>query len=354
MMPVFRARDHLTQLVQFTLALLMCAAPAAAQAPRGDTHPVSVSGTVVDDTGTAIPGARVTLSRDMPPVHRQTSTALDGRFAFSNVPPGSFQLTVRSPGFADHVATAIVTAGAPTTVDPIRLTIAGGALSVTVAPTEVIAERQIKVQEQQRVLGVVPNFLVSYDPNPAPLTTRQKFELSWKSRLDPIAFGSAALIAGIEQQHHAFAGFGDGLSGYAKRYAATEATLWTRGLMGQVVFPAIFRQDPRYIYKGTGSTAARVGYAVSRVVVRRGDDGRSHPNYSGILGSLAAGAISNLYYPRADRKGARLTLESAAIGLIGAAGGHLVQEFIFPRLTSQARASHPPSDSPATHDEHAP
>ena len=80
-------------------------------------------------------------------------------------------------------------------------------------------------------------------------------------------------------------------------------------------------------------------YALSRAVVRKGDNGRWQPNYSGILGSLAAGALSNLYYPAADRRGIGLTLENTAIGIGGAAVGRLAQEFLFRRVTSHAPKS---------------
>ena len=148
-----------------------------------------------------------------------------------------------------------------------------------------------------------------------------------------------AIVAGVQQARNDFSGFGDGAEGYAKRYAAAYANVMTRSLITQVLLPSLFKQDPRYFYKGTGSAASRVAYALSRAVIRKGENGRWQPNYSGILGSLASGAASNLYYPAADRKSVRLTLENAAIGIGGAAAGHLAQEFLFKRLTSHASRS---------------
>jgi hypothetical protein len=211
-------------------------------------------------------------------------------------------------------------------------------VSVDVTATRVEqAEQQIKEQEKQRLFGVLPNFFVSYIPDAIPLTTRQKFQLSWKSRLDPVQFGVVGIVAGVQQARNDYSGFGDGAEGYAKRYAAAYGNVLTRSLITQVVLPSVFKQDPRYFYKGTGSTTSRVAYAVSRTVIKKGDNGRWQPNYSGILGSLASGAISNLYYPSEDRKGTRLMFENTAIGLGGAAVGHLAQEFLFKRLTSHAR-----------------
>jgi hypothetical protein len=216
------------------------------------------------------------------------------------------------------------------------------AVSVDVTATRVEqAQQQIKEQEQQRLFGVLPNFYVSYLPDAAPLNTRQKFELSWKTRLDPVQFVTVGITAGVQQARGDYSGFGDGAEGYAKRYAAAYATIVTRSLITQVAMPSLFKQDPRYFYKGTGSTASRIGYAISRTVVRKGDNGRWQPNYSGILGSLASGAVSNLYYPEEDRRGAQLTLTNTAIGLAGAAVGHLAQEFLFRRLTSHS--SKPPA-----------
>ena len=211
------------------------------------------------------------------------------------------------------------------------------AVSVDVKPEqEELAEQQIKEQEKQRLFGVLPNFFVSYIPDAAPLTTRQKFQLSWKSRLDPVGFAVAGVTAGVQQARNDYAGFGDGAEGYAKRYAALYATSLTRGLITQVLLPTVFKQDPRYFYKGTGSVPSRIGYALSRSVIKKGDNGRWQPNYSGILGSLASGAISNLYYPPEDRNGVRLTLENAAIGIGGNAIGLLAQEFLYKRLTTHS------------------
>jgi len=221
---------------------------------------------------------------------------------------------------------------------PTEPAIAPDTVSVTVTASRVeLAERQIHEQEQQRLFGVLPNFFVTYDPDAVPLTAGQKFELARKARLDPVQFLVAGVVAGVQQARDDYSGFGQGWEGYAKRYGAAYATVLTRSLITQALLPSLFRQDPRYFFKGTGSTASRIGYALSRAVVRKGDNGRWQPNYAGIVGGLASGALSNLYYPAEDRKGVRLTLENAAIGIGGSAAGHLAQEFLFRRLTSHSR-----------------
>ena len=46
----------------------------------------------------------------------------------------------------------------------------------------------------------------------------------------------------------------------------------------------------------------RTLYAISRIFVARSDAGRERYNFSELLGNLSSGAISNLYYPSADRR----------------------------------------------------
>jgi hypothetical protein len=56
-------------------------------------------------------------------------------------------------------------------------------------------------------------------------------------------------------------------------------------------------------------------------------------NYSGIVGGLAAGGVSNLYYPASNREGAELTFKNAGLGTAGSAVGNLFQEFVVKHLT---------------------
>jgi uncharacterized membrane protein YeaQ/YmgE (transglycosylase-associated protein family) len=53
-----------------------------------------------------------------------------------------------------------------------------------------------------------------------------------------------------------------------------------------------------------------------------------------MLGSLAAGAISNFCFPEEDRRGVQLTLQNTALGIAGSAMGHVMEEFLYARFTS--------------------
>ena len=320
--------------IAVVVALSLCAAEAAATTVDAQPSPGTIVGAIADETGAPVSAATVTLTGAGPRIEAATDSR--GRFSLRSVPEGPFTLTVAAHGFAGQTLSGAVTAGDVANLGEIRLRLAVSATSVEVTPTVAeIAEQQIAQQEQQRVFGVVPNFYLSFTPDAAPLNPRQKLQLSWKMRTDPMQFVFVAVVAGVQQARGDYSGFGDGASGFAKRYAAAYATGFTSTVMTRAVMPAIFRQDPRYFYKGTGSTRSRVGYALSRSVIRKGDNGRWQPNYSGILGGLAAGAISNLYYPEEDRRGVRLMLQNTALGIAGGAIGHVMQEFLYARFTSR-------------------
>jgi hypothetical protein len=214
------------------------------------------------------------------------------------------------------------------------LAIATAVTEVRVAPTRIeVAEDEIKEEEKQRVLGVIPNFYVTYLPNAAPLSSKQKFELAWKTTVDPVNFGITGVIAGLQQAQNDFSGYGQGAQGFAKRYGASYADLVIGTFVGSAVLPSLLKQDPRYFYKGTGSKRSRILYALANAVICKGDNGHWQANYSGILGSLAAGGISNLYYPAKNRDGAELTFENALIGIGASAAANLLQEFLIRKLT---------------------
>jgi hypothetical protein len=88
----------------------------------------------------------------------------------------------------------------------------------------------------------------------------------------------------------------------------------TSGYLGQAIFASILHQDPRYFYQGSGSTQSRLLHALGWAVIARSDSGHSQPNYSYLLGDLASAALSNLYYPPADR-GAGLVFANFTIGI---------------------------------------
>jgi hypothetical protein len=295
-----------------------------------------IIGTILDQTGAAVAGARVTLAREDQSPNQDVVSGDDGQFSFSDVAPGTFHLTITCEGFATQLTSGNLRAGEVSIVPQIALTLAAATTEVRVGLTQTeVAEVQLKDEEKQRVFGVIPNFYVSYIPDAAPLTSKQKFKLAWKDAVDPVTFGITAAAAGLEQASDQYGGYGQGAEGYGKRYGAAYADLVTSTFIGGAILPSLLKQDPRYFYRGTGSTRARLLYAIANAVICKGDNKRWQANYSSILGNFASAGISNLYYPAKDT-GVGLTFENALIDTGAAAAANVLQEFVIRKLTPNA------------------
>jgi hypothetical protein len=211
-----------------------------------------------------------------------------------------------------------------------------------------VATAEIKEQEKQRVLGIIPNFYVSYSPHAAPLTPKLKFELAWKSSTDPFTFVAVGMVAGIAQAGDRWGGYGQGAQGYAKRFGAIYGDVVIGTFVGGAMLPTVLKQDPRYFYKGTGTKKSRLLYALASSVICKGDNGRRQPNYSSILGNIAAGGISNLYLPSNDRNTAGAIFSAAFIRMGEIAVANVFQEFFVPKLTPNLPTRAPQSTDPPT------
>lgn len=293
-----------------------------------------VIGTVTDASGDVIPNATVVFrevrKNDTPTI----AATKDGVFQFPDVTPGiAFQLSISAKNFADWTSP-------PITVNPGQFKIVTGiklrivtertVINVHYDPVEVATE-QFKAEEKQRVFGVVPNFYVSYESDPAPLTTRMKFKLALKVSVDPVTAAGVALVASGKQAGDT-PDYGQGWAAYGKRFGAVAADGFSDIMIGGAVLPSLLHQDPRYFYQGTGTTGSRIRHAIFSPFVAKGDNGRWQPNYSSLGGDLASAGLANLYYPRANR-GSGLVFGNFAIGTAERIGASLAQEFLFSKFT---------------------
>lgn len=306
------------------------ASPVASPGPSlGKIH-----GIVADPGGDLVPGATITIERPDSAEIQSTEAASDGSFAFGSVPSGPYRLAVTASGFKPWIALGSLAPGEDLAMAKIALPLSAVSTEIEVsASRKDVAAAQLGLQEQQRVLGVFPNFYASYIWNADPLSAAQKFSLAWRFSVDPVSFGMAGFIAGTEQAQNSFSGYHQGTLGYAKRFGAIYTDGFSSTMLGGAIFPALFHQDPRYFVKGTGSVSSRALYAMATAVICKGDNGHWQANYSNLLGNVASAGISNLYYPASDRHGARLTLQNSMLTTaLGAAGG-LIQEFMLHRMT---------------------
>ena len=291
-----------------------------------------VTGKIVDPTGVGVAGAAITLIGTDPASSQQAITDNDGRFTFAYRQAGPIHLTITADGFRTQQFDGNLQPSQTLEVPQITLALATVNTQVKVVPPQLIAEEQIKEEEKQKALGFIPNYYVSYIPDAVALNPRQKFELAWKSTVNPVTFGITAVVAGIQQAQNDFSGYGQGADGYAKRYGAAYADDAIGTMIGGFILPSLFKHDPRYFYKGTSSKKSRLMYALANAVICKGDNGHWQANYSGMLGAVAAAGISNAYYPSKDR-GADLVFQNALIGIGATAAANVLQEFVIRKFT---------------------
>ena len=151
-----------------------------------------------------------------------------------------------------------------------------------------------------RLFLALPNFLTLENAgNVPPLTTTQKFKVVARGSFDKIEFPWYGVLSGISQAENSEPGYGQGWKGYGKRYASAFADGTIENFLTSAVFPSILKQDPRFFQSSEGGFGHRAGYAVSRIFITRTDSGHSQFNYSEVVGSAMAAAIStNSYHPR--------------------------------------------------------
>jgi hypothetical protein len=204
----------------------------------------------------------------------------------------------------------------------------------------------LKKEEKQRILGIMPEFNMMNNAQAPPLTSKQKFHLFWKSSTDPFVFLITGIDAGISQAEDDFPGYGQGVEGYFKRFGASYADTFDGNLWGNAILPVLLHEDPRYFRKGTGSVGGRIVHAALSTVWCRRDNGTWGPNYANVMGNIIGGGISNAYYPDSDR-GVGLTFGRAfTVTAEGAIGAQLIE--FWPDISRKFLHKHSqPADVPS-------
>jgi hypothetical protein len=157
------------------------------------------------------------------------------------------------------------------------------------------------LQETIHILGKRSIFFPELAHDKGRLDARQKLELAVDETIAPSQFVGSAFTSAIGQARNDFPGYGQGWSGYGKRFGSSVASNASNQLFATSVLPSMFHQDPRYFVKLFGGPGTRIRYAVERVLVTRTDGGRETFNLSAVLGGLMAESLANSYLPDAER-----------------------------------------------------
>lgn len=248
----------------FALLLCLCGSGASEaqerptlppDAPR--PQPGIIVGTVVDVNNDPVPGASVTLESRVLSDRRRAASNDNGFFEFKDLEPGSpYHVIISAEGFASWTSDEVILKpGEYEILTVSRLRIAPALTQVNVGYSAVeIATEQVKVEEQQRIFGFIPNFYVEYDPNAAPLTTKLKFQLAAKVSYDPVTLAGVGAFAAANQAGDR-PNYPQGARGYAERYGAVYADGITDIMIGGAVLPSLLHQDPRTAIKGLVQTS---------------------------------------------------------------------------------------------------
>jgi len=168
------------------------------------------------------------------------------------------------------------------------------------APAPPAADPLFDDSSNDRILGVIPNYLTVENPDEKvkPLSAQQKFVLFAKETFDPFTFAAAAGGAGLSQIDNDDPKYGEGAGAYGQRFGAAMADVTTQNFFSDAVLASLLHEDPRYFRRGSEYRFwYRVGYALSRVAITRTDAGNAQLNYAGLLGMSMGIALSNAYYP---------------------------------------------------------
>src|SRR6202045_3746025 len=155
------------------------------------------------------------------------------------------------------------------------------------------------------ILGRPSIFFPNLATSRGPLSRKQKFELFADESVAPSRFVSSAAGAGIGQAQNSLGGYGQEWGGYGKRFGSSMATAASNNFFGTFLISSLLHRDPRYFVTLHGGTGHRIGYALSRIVVSRKDDGRDAANWPGILGPLLAESLATSYLPVKEQTAGR-------------------------------------------------
>jgi hypothetical protein len=190
----------------------------------------------------------------------------------------------------------------------------------------------------RRILGIFPNHNASPCLSPyVPISAKDKFKIASEDAFDPGAVVLAALTGGAAQLFNSNRPFGQEASGYGRYVSAAYANHVIGDFLTEGVYPSLLHQDPRYFRKGSGSTSARVRYALSRVFRTQTDCGRTAFNYSRVLGASSTVAISSLYY--ANHRDAAASAIGFGVRLGGTMAANILKEF-WPDLSRKLPRKH--------------
>lgn len=198
--------------------------------------------------------------------------------------------------------------------------------STSFLPNSPVPKTTAQDEKPPRIFWIIPTYKVTESKTPTALTSHQKLGIVVNDLSDPYTIGFTAFVAGIAQANNGFLGYGQGASGYGKRYGAAYADQASASFFGGFLIPCVLHQDPRYYRMGSGPIQKRFAHSLIRPLITYKDGDGKVFNWSGLGGSLAASGLANIYYP-AEERGVEKTFSRWAMGIPYSVLDHLIDEF---------------------------
>ncbi len=162
--------------------------------------------------------------------------------------------------------------------------------------------------------------------NPLPLSPGGKFKIFVNQAISPAYILGAGVGAAVNQANNSPGSTGQGWEAYGTRVGYSMARASSTSFFGTFVFASMLHQDPRFFPESHPSFLRAIKYSAVRIVVTRSDKGNDVFNSSGLLGPLAAEALSHSYLPRSEQTGAR-TMERYGSDLAWRFAANIFKEY---------------------------
>ncbi|HZS48281.1 MAG TPA: hypothetical protein VFC63_24645 [Blastocatellia bacterium] len=174
-------------------------------------------------------------------------------------------------------------------------------------------------------VNIITDSAMTSSLNYKPITKKQRWQLYLAQDFTtPGAYLGVILSAGLDQAGNDPPQWGQGASGYAKRFASRFATNVVQGSI-QSAGSYLLKEDPRYISSSRKGFLPRAGHALIFGVLTYNNEGHVTPAIANIGSYYAASMISTAWIP--GHSTIKYGLEDGSEQLALGAAFNLVQEF---------------------------
>ena len=216
----------------------------------------------------------------------------------------------------------------PDAPDPSASTSSMDATSYLAVPAGGQFGLSIKDQERATHMASRTDKYILPEQRAPRLTRNDKVELGLIHTVSAPALLGWIVSSGYQHGLDGSPNYGVDKGAYGERLGAAALRGTTNEILHDSFMASLLHQDPRYYKMGPRrNPIVRTFYSASRALITRNDEGHTEPNYSLVSGNLLGAAITNAYYPDANR-GFGQTARTFGNGMAGSAFSFFANEFL--------------------------